>query len=160
MSLIYLHFLKIDPKARYQGYMFFFKEGFCWILTLNEGSEYQKARLKEKTVNDVNAMALYPFEDYSSFLKYFICLINSYPIFHYKRNFVSSNSAFQINDARQLPIVIPDNDTLKNFQQLFDDAIEIRKKQIAGLIQENEANRILDSIQKKVDKLVGILYRL
>lgn len=161
-----VHFLKTNSGKKGAGMpvvrnpQFNFKEGFCWILTLNEGSEYQKARLKEKTVNDVNAMALYPFEDYSSFLKYFICLINSYPIFHYKRNFVSSNSAFQINDARQLPIVIPDNDTLKNFQQLFDDAIEIRKKQISGLIQENEANRILDIIQKKVDKLVGILYRL
>ena len=89
-----VQFLKTDPKARYQGYGFFFKEGFCWILTLNESSEYQKARIKEKTVNDVNAMALYPFEDCKEFLKYFICLINSYTVFQYKRNFISSNSAF------------------------------------------------------------------
>ena len=54
---------------------FNFKEGLCWILTLNESSEYQKSRIKEKTVNDVNAMALYPFEDCSDLLKYFNKLI-------------------------------------------------------------------------------------
>ena len=156
----YVRLLKTDPKARYQGYTFFFKEGFCWIFTLNESSEYQKVRIKERTVNDVNAMALYPFSDCNNLLKYFICLLNSYTIFHYKRNFVSSNSAFQINDARQLPIVIPDDKSLSEFQSLFDEAITIKKQQYAGLILNKQAEKELDRIQKIVDEKVKYLYKI
>lgn len=137
---------------------FNFKEGFCWILTLNESSEYQKSRIKEKTVNDVNAMALYPFEDCSHLLKYFICLINSYTVFSYKRNFISSNSAFQINDARQLPIIIPDKETLKLFDEIFDNALKIKKQQFSSAISEEKADEILEPLQKKLDNLVEKLY--
>ena len=63
---------------------YYFKEGFCWTFTLNENSEYQKTRIKEKSVNDVNAMALYPFEDINLSSKFYTCLLNSYFIFHYK----------------------------------------------------------------------------
>ena len=153
-----VQFLKTDPKARYQGYGFFFKEGFCWILTLNESSEYQKARIKEKTVNDVNAMALYPFEDCKEFLKYFICLINSYTVFQYKRNFISSNSAFQINDARQLPIVIPTEKQLEAFKGIFDRAYKIKRQQFSGIVSEEKAEMLLESIQQELDKLVEELY--
>ena len=153
-----VQFLKTDPKARYQGYTFFFREGFCWILTLNESSEYQKSRIKEKTVNDVNAMALYPFEDCSDLLKYFICLINSYTIFAYKRNFISSNSAFQINDARQLPIIIPDKNSLKQFDEIFDSALKIKKQQFSSAISAEKADEMLEPLQKRLDDLVEELY--
>lgn len=156
--MLILQFLKTDPKARYQGYTFFFKEGFCWILTLNESSEYQKARIKEKTVNDVNAMALYPFEDCSDLLKYFICLINSYTIFAYKRNFISSNSAFQINDARQLPIIIPDKNSLKQFDEIFDNALKIKKQQFSSAISAEKADEMLEPLQRRLDDLVEELY--
>ena len=137
---------------------FNFKEGFCWILTLNESSAYQKARIKEKTVNDVNAMTLYPFEDCRKYLKYFICLINSYIIFAYKRNFISSNSAFQINDARQIPIIIPNKVVLKEFVEIFDQAYSIKKQQLSSTITTEKVRERLASLQDKLDKLVETLY--
>lgn len=137
---------------------FNFREGFCWILTLNESSEYQKARIKEKTVNDVNAMALYTFADCEEYLKFFICLINSYSIFQFKRNFISSNSAFQINDARQLPIIIPTKTELQNFNRIFDEAYKIKKQQFSSAISEKKADELLQPIQEKLDKLVEALY--
>ncbi len=156
-----VNFLKTDPKARYQGSNFFFKEGFCWILTLNEFSEYQKARLKTPSVNDVNAMALYPYEDCKKYLKYFICLLNSFFIFYYKRNFISGNSAFQINDARQLPIIIPDEQTLKQFNTLFDSAFAIKKNQFASsTFNADDDEKKLSIIQKDLDALVKQLYHI
>ena len=103
-------------------------------------------------------MALYPFEDYSEYLKYFICLLNSYTIFQYKRNFISSNSAFQINDARQIPIIIPSENHLKKFGSIFDAAIKIKKQQFSSAISEEKANEMLSSIQKELDELVEELY--
>ena len=51
-------FLKTDPKARYQGYMYYFKEGFCWTNILNPQARLLKAKLKHKSVNDVGSMSL------------------------------------------------------------------------------------------------------
>lgn len=151
-------YLKTDPKARYQGYQFYFREGFCWTFTLNENSEYQKTRIKEKSVNDVNAMALYPFEDINLSSKFYTCLLNSYYIFYYKRSFINSSSAFQINDARQIPIIIPASETLETFEKLFNSAIEIKKATSLETISLNEAESKLSEIQEKLDTIVNELY--
>ena len=45
-----------DPKARYQGYTFYFREGFCWI---DVNSTYLKARIKANGVFDVLSMSLF-----------------------------------------------------------------------------------------------------
>ena len=153
-------YLKTDPKARYQGYQFYFREGFCWTFTLNENSEYQKTRIKEKSVNDVNAMALYPFEDINLSSKFYTCLLNSYYIFYYKRSFINSSSAFQINDARQIPIIIPASETLETFEKLFNSAIEIKKATSLETISLNEAESKLSEIQEKLDTIVNELYSI
>lgn len=142
-----VQFLKTDPKARYQGYSFYFREGFTWIFTLNEGAEYQKARLKQKSVNDVNAMSLFPFEDSGLSAEYFVCLINSYSIFRYKRSFINGSSAFQINDARLLPIVIPSQEELETALKLFQKAIKSK-----------ETNDVSSNLQKEVDSFVRQIY--
>ncbi|MDK7375827.1 Eco57I restriction-modification methylase domain-containing protein, partial [Weeksella virosa] len=43
-------FLKTDPKARYQGYMYYFREGFCYS---DINTTFLKCRVKSKTINDV-----------------------------------------------------------------------------------------------------------
>ncbi len=94
--------LQTDPKARWQGYQFYFREGFCWT---DVNSTYLKARIKENGVYDVLTMSLFS----STFLPdlLFVCIINSKFISEYVDNFVNSTSNFQINDARQLPFIIP-----------------------------------------------------
>jgi len=150
-------FLKQDPKARYQWYTFYFRAGFCWILTLNEQSEYQKARFREAGVFDVNAMTLFSLNKIIS-EKYLVCLINSYLVFQYKRNFINWSSAFQINDARQLPIIVPTQEQLLNFENIFDRAYEVKIKQFDWNISQEEANQKLDEIQKELDEKVYKLY--
>ena len=52
-SRLNVQFLKTDPKARYQGYAFYFREGFCWI---DVNSTYLKARVKAKGIFDVTTV--------------------------------------------------------------------------------------------------------
>ena len=139
-------YLKTDPKARYQGYQFYFREGFCWT---DVNSTYLKSRLKKNGIFDVLSMSLFTLlpslPDW-----YYVCLINSRLISLYVDNFINNTSHFQINDARQLPIFIPEKATLDKFEQLFNQAVQIKKEQL----NENT----LDTIQEEIDDLVNELY--
>ena len=94
-SINNVHFLKTDPKARYQGYTFYFREGFCWI---NVNSTYLKARIKANGVFDVLSMSLFTMTEIPDW--YYVCLINSEFVSLYVDNFINNTSHFQINDAR------------------------------------------------------------
>lgn len=115
--------MKTDPRARYQGYTFFFKEGLCWS---DINTTFLKCRLKQKSINDVKSMSLYGLTtkvpEY-----YIICLINSTLMSYYVDNYVNNTQTFQINDARQLPIIVPSQDELVELRRIFDDAIRIKK---------------------------------
>ena len=120
--LLTVRFLKTDPKARYQGYTFYFREVFCWI---DVNSTYLKARIKANGVFDVLSMSLFtmtPLPDW-----YFVALINSEFISLYVDNFINNTSHFQINDARQLPIIIPQKETFESLQKLAADCISLKK---------------------------------
>lgn len=151
--------LKKDPNARWQGYEFYFKEGVCWIFTLNENSQYQKARIKTAGVFDVNAMSLFPMIEQCS-AKYIVTLLNSYLLYHYKFNFINNTSGFQINDARQIPIIIPSKKQLNSFEKVFNDAYSIKQKQFNNQIEQIEAEKKLTEIQNKVDEMVYNLYKI
>ena len=141
-------YLKTDTKARYQGYQFYFREGFCWT---DVNSTYLKSRLKKNGVFDVLSMSLFTLV--SSLPDwYYVCLINSRLISLYVDNFINNTSHFQINDARQLPIIIPDKDTLDKFEKLFNQAVQIKK---------GYSNKVkLDYIQQEIEILVNELYAI
>ena len=110
-----------------------------------------KSRLKKNGIFDVLSMSLFTLlpslPDW-----YYVCLINSRLISLYVDNFINNTSHFQINDARQLPIFIPDKTTLDKFGQLFKQAVQIKKE------QSNEI--ALDNIQQEIDVLVNELYSI
>ena len=114
-------------------------------------STYLKSRLKKNGVFDVLSMSLFTLlpslPDW-----YYVCLINSRLISLYVDNFINNTSHFQINDARQLPIIIPDKITLEKFEKLFKQAVQIKKE------QSNEI--ALDNIQQEIDVLVNELYTI
>ena len=145
-------YLKSDPKARYQGYLYYFREGFCWSLINGTRSENDlKFRISSKGINDVGGMSL------SSLLLvvpeyYIVCLGNSNFMSRYTEAFVNFTVNFQVNDARQLPIIIPDKITLNKFESLYKQAIQIKK----GYSNEEK----LDKIQQEIDILVNELYRV
>ncbi len=136
---------------------FYFREGFCWTNVLNPNAKMIKTRIKLKSINDVGSMSLY-----SIFLLlpnyYLVCLLNSKFIFYYYRNFVNYSVNIQINDIRQLPIIIPSNEQLNTFQNIFNRAVKIQKNKFAGKIAEDEAEKQLDIIQIELDKKVEELY--
>ena len=147
-------FLKTNSGKKGEGMpvvrnpQYYFKEGFCWT---DVNSTYLKSRLKKNGVFDVLSMSLFTLV--SSLPDwYYVCLINSRLISLYVDNFINNTSHFQINDARQLPIIIPNKTTLDKFEKLFKQAVQIKK----GYSNEVE----LDNIQQEIDILVNELYAI
>ncbi|MFN3599153.1 MAG: Eco57I restriction-modification methylase domain-containing protein, partial [Aquificaceae bacterium] len=142
-------FLQTGRRARWQGYQFYFREGFCWK---DIGMDTLKVKIKEKTVNDVKSMSLYPF-DYG-LLKYLIAILNSCLMSHYQFNFINNTVSIQVNDVRQLPIIIPTSEQLKEFEKIFDRAYSIQKQKFSGEITPKIAESLLEEIQKELDEKV------
>ena len=69
----------------------------------------------------------------------------------YVDNFINNTQTFQINDARQLPIIIPSQDEIEEAMRFVAQAILLKKRD-----QEIE----LSIIQKQVDKYVENIYNL
>lgn len=153
--------LQTDPKARWQGYQFYFREGFCWnnvsTPTLEE-SKYIKCRIKTKSINDVASMSLYTINDKLLPNFYFVYIMNSRFLFDFLKNYINESVNLQINDIRQLPVIIPTDDELKKYKAIFDRAVSIQKDKFAGIITENEAEEKLTIIQIELDKEVEELY--
>jgi hypothetical protein len=89
---------------------------------------------------------------------YFVCMINSRLISFYVDNFINNTSHFQINDARQLPIIIPSKEKLLEFEVLFNSAVKIKQKQFFNQIFDNVIDNYLTENQNKLDKMVDELH--
>lgn len=147
--------LSKDPKARWQGYNFYFREGFCWsdIHTI-----LIKSRLKSNGVYDVKSMSLFSLLPNMCPERFLISILNSTFISEYDFNFVNNTQTFQINDARQIPIIIPTQKQLSDFENVFNRAYSIKKRQFEREISNREAKNQLAKIQKNLDSLVFRLY--
>ena len=149
-----VQFLKTDIKARYQGYTFFFKEGFCWA---DINTTFLKCRLKTKSINDVKSMSMYGLLD--TVPEYFIIsVINSTFMSNYVDVFINNTQTFQINDARQIPLIIPNNKQLLQFKYIYEKAIEIKRNQFLSGLSVYASDKMLIPIQQQLDKLVEELY--
>ncbi len=92
---------------------------------------------------------------------YYVSLINSEFISIYVDNFVNNTSHFQINDARQLPIVIPYSKTLNKIEQLCKEAISLKKGSFPSFIDRTTAEEQLLALQRELDYYVQVeLYRI
>ncbi len=86
---------------------------------------------------------------------YIISLINSEFMSLYVDNFVNNTQTFQINDARQLPIVIPNEVNKQAIKAIYDKAIMLKtNKQLKKDIVEAELQRV----QEDLDTIVRIIY--
>jgi len=159
MSYNTLQYLKTDPKARYQGYMYFFREGFCWTNVLNPQARLLKVRLKNKTVNDVGSMSLFSILD--AIPNYFlITLLNSEILFDYYREFINCTVNIQINDIRQIPIIIPTKKQLKNIETIFDKAYQIKIDEYSNQITQEDVKIQFMKIQQEIEQIIKNLYNL
>lgn len=149
-------FLKSDPKARYQGYMYYFREGFCWSNVL---TTYIRCRKKQKTVHSTESMSFFSVtETVPEF--YMVCIMNSKLVAYYVDCFINSTSHCTTGDAKLLPVIIPSKSELKVYEKLFNKAVEIKSKQFSNLISISECESELLNIQNEIDNLVNILYQM
>ncbi len=152
-------YLKTDPKARYQGYQFYFREGFCWTNILNPQARLLKTKLKVKSVNDVGSMSLSSIIDKIPDF-YFVILLNSDILFDYYRDFLNITVNIQINDIRQLPIIIPSQEQLEIYKKLFDEIIVIKKQELNGIINDITFENRIKTKEFELNKLVNELYAI
>ena len=113
-----------------------------------------KAKLKGKTVNDVGSMALMSIIELLPNY-FFVSLLNSNTIFDYYREFINVTVNIQINDIRQLPIVIPSADFLRELKHLYEKISLLKKEEFKGKTINRES---YGSLEKQIDDLVNTLY--
>jgi hypothetical protein len=148
--------LSTDTAARWQGYNFFFRNGFCWSDVLNPNSSYVKCRLKGQSVNDVKSMSLYDETGLGD--KYLVSFINSYLGFKIIREFLNNTVAIQMNDIRKLPIKIPTGKELQEFNKKFDECMAIKQEYFSGDLDRLGMNIKLKPIELEIDEMVNTLY--
>ena len=156
-SIEAVNVLSTDSRARWQGYNFFFRNGFCWNAVLNPNSNYIKCRLKQKSVNDVQSMSLYSEIHYIPD-DYIVTVINSFLSFKALREFINGSAAVQMNDIRKLPIKIPSDDELAAFNSKFDECLTIQQRYFNGEIEKAQARAELKPLEEEIDEMVNQLY--
>ena len=142
--------------TRFQNSQFYFREGFCWT---DIHTTYIKSRLKESGIYDVKSMSLF------SLLNgvpdwYIVCLLNSKYISEYIDDFINNTQTFQINDARVLPIIIPNKKQLTLLENIFNKAISIKKNYFNDKITKNEMEANLTHVQKRLDEEIFKIYEI
>lgn len=154
-SINSVQFLKTNSGKKGEGMpvvrnpQFYFREGLCWS---DINTTFLKCRKKEKSIHDVKSMSIFGVSNLVE-EDYIITLINSTFISYYVDNFVNNTQTFQINDARQLPIIIPQKEENEQAIKFVTKAIRIKKGDVL-------ANESLETIQKEVDLYVEKLYHL
>lgn len=139
---------------------FYFKSGFCWGNVLNPHAKLLKTKLKEKTINDVGSMSLNTVKGNIVPNYYIVCMLNSNIVFEYYRNYINNTVNIQINDIRQIPIIVPTKEQLAKFEEQFDKAYKIKKQQFVNIITEKESEKLIKPIEKQIDIMVYKLYDL
>lgn len=151
-----VRFLKTNSGKKGQGMpvvrnpQFYFREGLCWS---DINTTFLKCRKKQSSINDVKSMSLFGMSDMVP-EDYIITLINSTLFSYYVDTFVNNTQTFQINDARQLPIIIPTAILVDIAHRIVNHAIEIKK----DCTSEKETQ--LTPLQNMVDSWAMGIYNL
>ncbi len=156
-----VQFLKTNSGKKGEGMpvvrnpQFYFREGFCWI---DVNSTYLKARIKANGVFDVLSMSLFTMTELPDW--YFVSLINSEFISLYVDNFINNTSHFQINDARQLPIIIPSPREIETFREISETSIAAKRAFFSSAMSADIAEEKINGKQMELDKAVYKLYSI
>ena len=72
--------------------------------------------------------------------------------------FINFTVAFQINDTRQIPIILPTIKQLAEFESKFNDCLGIQQQYFNGDLEKPEARKLLKPIELEIDEMVNKLY--
>lgn len=156
-----VNFLKLNSGKNGVGMpvvrnpQFYFRKGFCWS---DIHTVLIKCRLKTNGVHDVKSMSLFSLMEEMFPEYYLISILNSTFISHYDHNFVNNTQTFQMNDARQIPVPVPNEKQKLDFKEVFDMAYDVKVQQFEGEISSSKANTLLFKTQKRLDKIVYEIY--
>lgn len=113
--------------------------------------------MKFASVNDVGSMSLSSLSDFIPNY-YLVCLLNSELLFGYYREFINCTVNIQINDIRQIPVIIPSKGILKNLLPIFRNAIMLKKSVVENKATEDSISGTLTETEKKINDFVENLY--
>ncbi len=91
---------------------------------------------------------------------YYVSLINSEFISSYVDNFINNTSHFQINDARQLPIIIPSDYELEKLREISESSIRTKQELSSFVISSEIAEERLQNNQIELDQAILELYSI
>jgi hypothetical protein len=94
-------------------------------------------------------MSLYAIDLLSN--KFIVALLNSNVLFDYYREFINCSVNIQINDIKQLPIIIPTKEFASLIESLADKAIKKKQKLV-----DND----LEFIEEEIEDLIKTLYSI
>ncbi len=154
-----VQFFKTNPKARWQGFNYFFKEGFCWSNILNPHAKMIKCRYKSFSIHDVASMALLSVVDKTP-NEFLVSVLNSLFAFHFLRTFINNTVNMQINDIRKIPIIVPSKQQLNLFTEIFGKAIVIKKNFFLGVISPESTKLQLQDLQHQLNEHSKELYNM
>lgn len=137
-------------------------EGFCWnLINGTRSSNDLKFRVAPIGVNDVGAMTLHLCKHQLLSNSLILAIGNSSLINKYTESYINFTVNFQVNDCKQIPIVIPDEVTISDINHIVDAAIKIKQETISDAAMSNiAASEKLNVLQKQLDILVRTLYMI
>ena len=147
--------LQNSSEARWQGYDYFFLEGFSWT---DVNTDLIKCRLIPNCVNDVKSMKLT--SKYSGVSDKYLCaILNSQSLFKIKQ-IISPGNTFQIGHARIMPVVIPTNEEKEEIERLVTEAVKAQAKflKAGDESRRNEWAGRLAKFQDQIDTIVRGIY--
>lgn len=97
----------------------------------------------------MGSMSLYAIDPLSN--KFIVALLNSNVLFDYYREFINCSVNIQINDIKQLPIIIPTKEFASLIESLADKAIKKKQKLV-----DND----LAFIEEEIEDLIKTLYSI
>jgi len=137
----------VKTNSRWQGCKFYNVTGFGWV-------DYFSDRLKsffvEEGVYSKNIVKLHSVNPLITD-KYIVAILNSKLISYYVKNFITSTHTLQINDGRLVPLIVPTNEELIQYEKIVDEIIVAKKMSI-------EADTT--TLETEIDQLVYELYGL
>jgi len=121
--------LQTDARARWQNHHFFFLPGVSWSDTGNHVA--LKGRELPVSVNDVKSMRLTPIIPQLS-ASAFLALLNSDVVSFWEKKLVNNTCMYQVNDLRQIPLVIPTPAQAKRLERLAELAMQAKRHAFAA----------------------------
>jgi hypothetical protein len=143
-----VNWLSSSSEARWQGHGFFFRAGLTY--NIHGRGVALKAKYQPKCVFDASASHLNPvFRGVTA--GHLLAVFNSNVISFYVKRFLN-NTWFEINDLRQIPIVVLTKKESVRIDRLVDTAIRVKEVEFTGKPLSNEQAPFIRAVAQELNR--------